>query len=41
MVTQILQKYKLEYDAPEVGMIHMPFTTPDRPLDIKFTPRDQ
>jgi hypothetical protein len=40
-ILQILRKYKLDYSGREMGMIHMPFTTPDKPLDIKFTPREQ
>lgn len=39
---QILQRFKLDYAGKdEMGMIHMPFTTPDRPLNIKFTPRTE
>ena len=37
---QVLQKFRLEHDSEEVGMIHMPFTTPDRPLDIRLLPRN-
>jgi len=36
---QILKKYRLKSHNPEMGMIHMPFTVPDRPLLIEFTPR--
>ncbi|ELT92836.1 hypothetical protein CAPTEDRAFT_136114 [Capitella teleta] len=36
----ILQNFKLSYDKPEpVEMLHLPFTIPDRPLDITFTQR--
>jgi len=37
---QILQKYRLKSHNTEMGMIHMPFTVPDRPLLIEFTPRE-
>ncbi|KAK2153576.1 hypothetical protein LSH36_292g03037 [Paralvinella palmiformis] len=40
-VISILRKYRLEYHDDEIGMIHMPFTTPDRPLNIKFVSRNQ
>ena len=36
---QILQKFRLEHHGEEVGMIHMPFTTPDKPLNIQFFSR--
>ena len=41
LLLQILRKYRLEYHDDEIGMIHMPFTTPDRPLNIKFVSRNQ
>jgi len=36
---QILQKYRLKSHNAEMGMIHMPFTVPDRSLLIEFTSR--
>ena len=38
---QILKKYRLETENKEMGMIHMPFTIPDRPLMIKFKTRSE
>ena len=37
---QILQRFELKWNGGEMGMIHMPFTTPDQPLDIQFIPRE-
>ena len=37
---QILQNFRLEYHGETMGMIHMPFTQPDKPLNIKFIPRE-
>jgi len=36
---QIVQKYRLKSHNTEMGMIHMPFTVPDRPVLIELTPR--
>lgn len=37
--SQILQNFRLHYDGPTMGRIHMPFTQPDKPLDIQFIDR--
>jgi len=39
MRVQILQKYRLKSHNSEMGMIHMPFTVPDRPVLVEFIPR--
>jgi len=41
LLLQILQKYRLKSHNTEMGMIHMPFTVPDRPVLIDFTPRQK
>lgn len=42
-VIAIVQKYRLRCvdKSSLLGMIHMPFTIPDRPLDIQFLPRSR
>ena len=39
MMTKVVQRFKLEYSGEPVGSVTNLVSIPDRPVNIKFTPR--
>ena len=39
MMTKVVQRFKMEYNGDPVGSMTRLVSIPDRPVNIKFTPR--
>ncbi|GIY26894.1 probable cytochrome P450 CYP44 [Caerostris extrusa] len=38
-IVKIIQKFRIEYDGPEIGFVMRMSLVPDKPLNLKFIPR--